>query len=360
MSNASVTKQFNEEKYKLYKSRAIVYFVLFAIVLTTCVILGFNVFSREEVKPINYTDSGVVDYRVYLKENDFYTEKFLPKGKSYVTNLIDYIDVNYNYNFSIDDLANVDFEYKVIGNLIIEDNNSKKELLNKQYDITEDKKNSIKATNEFVINEKFQINYDEYNKLANQFRSSNGIDTNSYLRVYLNIKRSTSSDSNYSFENEIINIDELKIPLSERAIDINIDTNSNTITNQVKFNDKNSINYIIIGIMVVLLLISIYFLKVIIVSIKKMNRKRSAYDKYVEKMLKEYDRLIVETKNIIDLEKYNIIKVSQFSELLDVRDNLKIPINYYCIEKHIKGLFYIKSDNDIYALYLNIDTIEKD
>ncbi len=79
-------------------------------------------------------------------------------------------------------------------------------------------------------------------------------------------------------------------------------------------------------------------------------KKNTKYDKFVNNILKEYDRLIVETNTDIDLKKYNIIEIKKFTELLDVRDNLKCPILYYCITKHYKGMFYIKNNNDIYLL----------
>ena len=91
-----------------------------------------------------------------------------------------------------------------------------------------------------------------------------------------------------------------------------------------------------------------------------MLRRRSIYDQYVNRLLKEYDRLIVVTKTLIDFRKYNIIKVPEFEELLDVRDNLKVPINYYCYVKHYKGILYIKNEDDIYALFLSSEMLEKD
>jgi len=362
MDSVGASKKFNEKKYKLYKSRAIIYFVFFAIVVIICVFLGFNVTKKEVLKPINYSDSGVVDYRVYLKENEFYSEKYLPRGKSYPTNLIDYIDINYNYIFKIDELANVNFDYKIVGDLIIENNsnNVNGPLLEKPIVIMDSKSSELKNSNELVINEKFQLNYSDYNKFANQYRSENGLDTNSYLRIYLEVKRSTVEGTDYKFDNDTVRLNEVKIPLSERTIEINIDSNNNTISNQVKYEEKSNINYVVVILIVLQVLMALLFARVAIVSIKKMNRRRSAYDKYVNKILKEYDRLVVETKTALDLEKYNLIDVSQFSELLDVRDNLKQPINYYCITEHIKGMFYIKNNKDVYILEISLDSIEND
>ncbi|MBR1416819.1 MAG: hypothetical protein IJ572_03275 [Bacilli bacterium] len=360
MSNANRVNHFNEDKYNLYKSRVIVYCVFLALALIICIFLGFNVVKKVEITPISYCDSGLVDYRVYLKENEFYTESFLPKGKSYITSLIDYIDINYNYVFNIDDLTSIDFEYKVMGDLIIENNTNKKELFSKEYEITETKTNKINGTNELAFNEKFQIDYSKYNTLANEFRSSYGVDTNSYLKVYLSMKRTTVEDSKYKLESTNIDLNEVIIPLSEKAIEINIDSNNNKTCNQVTFNVDDNINYINIVIILLLILLSIFFIRVIFKSYKKMKRRRSEYDRYVNKILKEYDRLVVEIKTLIDFRKYNIIKVETFTELLDVRDNLKVPINYYCYIKHIKGIFYVKADNDIYALFISDELLEKD
>lgn len=360
MNNASVKNHFSEEKYNLYKSRAIVYSVFFAITLALCIFLAFKVVNKETIAPVGYKDSAPVDYRVYLKENDFYTEEFLPKGKSYITSLIDHLDINYNYVFNIDDITSMNFEYEVIGNLVIENNNStKKELFNKEYVIKEKQTKKMNNSGEILINENVQIDYSEYNQLANKFRASYGVDSNSYLKVYLSVKKESDPESKYQL-NETLKLSELVIPLTERAIEINIDSKNTEIKNQISGKEETSINYIIVGVIGVLFILTLIFLRVIIKSIIKMKRKRSTYDKYVKKVLKEYDRLVVETKTIMDFSKCNVIKVLEFTELLDVRDNLKVPINYYCIEKHIKGVFYIKSDDDIYALYISSETLEKD
>ena len=354
-----VKHHYSEQKYNLYKNRVIAYCVFLLCSLSLCLYLGFNIVKKEEIKPVNYSDTGVVDYRVYLKENEFYTENFLPKGKSYITSLIDYVEVNYNYVFSISEITDMSFDYKILADLIIENSANDKELYRNQYTILDTKNKNLRGSNELVINEKFQLDYGYYNQLANKFRSSYGIDTNSYLKVYLNVDKKTSDTVKYKIS-ENSNITEITLPLSEKAIEINIDSNSNNSNNQVTTDDKYHINFINIILFIIFLLLSLLFIKIIIKSAIKMSSKRSTYDKYIKKILKEYDRLVVETRNVINLKEYNIINVSKFSELLDVRDNLKIPIIYYCYLEHIKGMFYVKNDNDVYLLPVSVDNIEND
>ena len=105
----------------------------------------------------------------------------------------------------------------------------------------------------------------------------------------------------------------------------------------------SNILYIVIS--VLLLVFSLYFILKFIRLLEKNIPKKNKFDKYVEKLLREYDRLIVESHTIIDFDNYEIIKVNNFNELLDVRDNLKVPINYFVVIPHQKAYFYIVSTN---------------
>ena len=76
--------------------------------------------------------------------------------------------------------------------------------------------------------------------------------------------------------------------------------------------------------------------------------KKSNYDKIVSKYLKEYDRLIAESSTLLSFEGKEIIRVSKFTELLDIHDNVQLPIMYYEITKHELSYFYISHSNTIY------------
>lgn len=112
---------------------------------------------------------------------------------------------------------------------------------------------------------------------------------------------------------------------------------------------------LIIG--VVLSLISIFFM---IRSMRLLNlsgKKKTPYQKYVNKILREYDRLIVETETKPGNKK-NIVKVNRFEELLDVRDNLKLPIKYYKVSDN-ECFFYIDHEDEIYLNNINTDIFDE-
>ena len=292
-----------------------------------------------------------------MNKNKFYDTDYLEMNKAYIASLIKYIDINFNYNFNIQKSTNMDFTYKIIGELVIENNGGNKKYLEKQYTLLEAKDKRMLEADNFNIKENIEIDYNYYNKLANTFRSIYGVDTNSYLNVYLEVLSKTDETIKYNInEKDKVN---LKIPLSEKAIEINFDQNNSkeikkTIPEgKVKFN----LEYLILE--AIFLIITSYFLIKCIKYFVIIMKPTTKYDKYIGKILKEYDRLIVETNTNINLSNYNIIEVQAFTELLDVRDNLKSPILYYNIAKHQKGIFYIKNDNDIYLLTIKDVDLDK-
>ena len=53
-----------------------------------------------------------------------------------------------------------------------------------------------------------------------------------------------------------------------------------------------------------------------------------------------------------------IFNIDSFDELLDVRDNLKLPIKYYAAKEHEKCEFYITHDSELYLLNAKLDGVK--
>lgn len=96
-----------------------------------------------------------------------------------------------------------------------------------------------------------------------------------------------------------------------------------------------------------------------IVIIKKFNKSTSKYDKYIAKILKEYDRLIAETSTMPSLDDYEVLIINSFNELVDVRDNLRLPIMFYSFKDSEKAYFYIIHENNLYLYEISTADISK-
>ena len=141
----------------------------------------------------------------------------------------------------------------------------------------------------------------------------------------------------------------LTIPLSQQEINI-------TLSNQNVDEDKQLVsgsklivkdtNYL--AVCIVLMIFMVLLITQIIKKILVFTNNKSKYDVYIEKILRGYDRIIVNVTTVPNFEKYNIIKVESFQEIIDVRDNFKCPINYYVITPHQKCEFFVINNDDLY------------
>lgn len=351
------TVTHNKDRYVDYKTRLVGHSLMFIALFVLTVIFLQGAFGVAASKTIQYNETSNLDYRVYLKENNFYDTDYLGKNKVYIANLIDNIEINFRYNYNIVEPANVDFTYNVVAKLTIADGSGKNNYYEKEYVLLANKTASIKNNTFYNLNEKVKIDYSYYNSLANSFKQQYGVDTTSNLTVYLKVNKKTDiANASNAYENSTMYV---KIPLSEKAINIELNyrdiNNSNYIIQGVDSKTDN----IIFGVLSVLsIIVALVFAIKIIRLLTLLRGKKSIYDKYVEKILNEYDRLIVENGTGPDTKNNKVIKISRFEELLDVRDNLKLPIMYYVITKHTKCCFYIKHNDDLYLMTIKAVDLE--
>ena len=355
MKKSNEVKIKENKKNKKINIKLILCFILFVIFFSVCLFFASKTVDRINPIPISYSQSGNINYKVYLNKNDFYTEKYLDMNKSYVASLINYVDVDFDYAFNIGTKIDMDFDYRIIGELVIENSKGTGRYLEKEYVLQDTKTKKIINEMKSNIKENIKIDYAYYNSLANSFKSTYGVDINSYLDVYLDVNPKTSENSLYKINDNSKVM--LRIPLSEKAVEIKINaSNQNSVKQimsekEVVFNQKYLILEIIFLIPSCILIIIIVKKLVIILDIY------TPYDKYTKKTLKEYDRLIVETNTVFDKKGYNIINVKNFIELLDARDNLNLPILYYNTVPHHEGIFYIINNKDVYLLTIDDEYI---
>ena len=343
--------------YLGYYSRLIFNVILFLSLVVTSYIFINKSIVIQEAKNVSYEEHGNTDYKVFLKDNIYYEDKYLDKNMSYIANLIDYISVDYNYNFKADTLFDGEYSYKIRADLEILNAENKTLFFTKKYDLIKEKTFTIENQNEYNIVENIKIDYDHYNSLANGFKSSYGVDTESNLIIYLDIYRNIDQNS---INNPNINGNgtiKLTIPLSEKAINIKMDSmeinNKNVITSLDDYYLED-IKYLIIGI--ISLIVSLYLFIKIVKRLSRLSISPTDYDKTLKKILNQYDRLIVTTSSMPNLEKNNIIKLKEFVELLDAKDNLHKPIFFIEVTPHQKAYFFIQDDDNIILFTLkNID-----
>ncbi len=306
-SEVNPVKEEKNTKKKKVNYKLILYIFFFIIFFGVCLFFASKTVDRKKAFPISYTQTGNIDYKVYLNKNEFYNDEYLPMNKSYIASLINYIDVNFNYLFDIEQKVSMDFDYKIVGELVIENSKGTGRYLEKEYTLLDNKIKKIIDDDKINIKENIKIDYAYYNSIVNSFKATYGVDINSYLNVYLEISPKTVNGSRYKINES--NKVSLTIPLSEKAIEIKLNATNQKIVKQIVvegeiiFNQKYLILEIIFLIPSCILLVLIVKRLIVILDIY------TPYDRYTKKVLKEYDRLIVETNTNINLKDFNVIAI---------------------------------------------------
>lgn len=351
-----IKKEALNKKSKKIKAANDFYIKIICILLIVALLCGFIYtiimsFSITNKDVINYKETGNVDYKIYLKDNSFYDAPYLEQGMAYIASLIDNININYTYKIDVDRESNLDIKYKLIAKLIIASQTNSKVFLEKEYDLAKEVIDEMVDKKQYFINKNVEIDYAYYNNLANSFKSNYAVNTNSYLEVYLDISEVNKENNSYEINsgNKLV----LTIPLSQQEVNIKLD-NSNInslkqITNESKIVIKSE-KHFVLGL---ILLLSIFAVIAFFMSKFSIKNKISRYDKYVNRLLRGYDRIIVNITTLPNLDDYNVINVQNFQELIDVRDNTKEPINYYVVTEHSKCVFFVLNQSNLYLYAIN-------
>lgn len=333
--------------------------ITFLFLLTSIFLLTRRDNSYEEVVISYEEDENPIDYRVYLKKNNFFETDYLDEGVTYISSLIDYIDVNFNYKVKFNQLLTGNYKYQVKATILANKVNESGKYWSKEYKLV-DKDESFKDTTYFNAHQYIKLDYQEYNDLLSSFKKEYGLAIDGVLHVEMIIDFDgfiddgsivkCNDECNHLKKNNILKMD---IPLTQNSVDISINTNESSTSNGRIIYDKKvseSIVYTVVrSIGFITLMIS--FLSAILM-IRYIIRKRqmiSNYHKEISRILSTYDSIIVNSDKINNLSKYNVIKVNSFEELLDAHSEVRMPINYVELKENYS--IFVLINNDVAWVY---------
>ena len=297
-------------KNKIYY-RSIYYVILmvvFGIFAYLFLVSGFNTKTKVYV---NYDDSSDVFYNVKYIDNQYnnlYNDK-------YVSNLVDYIDINYVYNNIISEYVSGYYKYSIDGYLITYEDDITDALWERKYELVKEKsivldKNNI---NNIKIDDSFKFDFRKYRDEIYKFINDYDIDISGYMNIRVNISEFlnfNSLDNDYA-DNKVININ---IPLTDDIFKINT---SNTLDKDsyYEFTSKKAMNIVFLVIGALCLSFMLTSLVMIIRQFKLIYNKQSKYNRELNKILSRYDDCIVRVKRFYVYKKYNMIYVDSFKEI---------------------------------------------
>lgn len=350
----SSTYNISRKRYYGYRDRLMVRVMLLFIV---CIIFLSSFYYGINLKTdrvYSYKSTGDVDYKVYLKDNDYYNVSSLSKNMQYISGLIDYFDVDFSYRLNFNSRSNYSYSYYVVGDLYIYEGTSKDKLLyKKNFNVVNPTTVSNQVGSNIAIDLNRKIDYNVYDSIAKSFSNQYGLVTNSEMVFSLHV----NVDTNNSLLTDKFHIEgtsTMSVPLNSKTIGVNID-NSGSNKNERYVNSSTSecINLFLLSVTFISFVLMILIIVSIVKFIYNTRNMKSTYQVMLDKILREYDRAIINAKSDYIIKNAdNFIDVSSFMELMDVHDNLDLPILYIEIAKGHKVWFIINSREGVYRYVL--------
>ena len=333
---------------------------LIIVVIAIMVISAFSVLKAlnpqkgSKKKEYSYSYTTNLDYRVYLKNNNFFNTPYMGMNKQYITSLIDHIEVDAKYSFKSDEDLDYTYSYEIIATArgMAEDSDGKKvDVWSKIYPISNLETNSGSGK-EFNISKTVNVDYNAYNQVLTDFRNQFGlsVDARVDLTLNVNINAGLKGSKNKTLQNsEKMN---LQMPLLVQTLRIKpdyINNGGDTIYNNTQTQSTRNMPLLILG-SVIFIVSLVLFIK-LVKSLLVITRK-SEYILAVNKIMKEYGDIIAETHNMPDLSNYDIVDIKNFNDMVDIEEELHAPIMYYEIKENSKCVFLILSQKIAYRLEL--------
>ncbi len=338
--------KMKKKKTKQIKTTPLCIVATIILILISAILFKKSVVIGSENSYAKYNEIGNVDYKVYLKDNDFYESGFLGSGMQYVANLIKTVNVKFNYELHTTEDLDFANEYKIVSDLQITERNDPSSILySKKDNIVPTKKISKKDDN-LVINEEVDIDYDKYNNMVNAYKKDLGLIVSSNLILTFETNtNATNQNDKLVKENKL----QIVIPLSESTLKINMNTdkinNSANISGTGKW--LNIENKVLFGLTIISIILTVGII-ILDIYLYWKHLEKDPYKTKLNKILKNYDRLIVTGNVNLDESKYsNIIYANTFKELVDAAENLGVPIMHYEVIKGEKSIFIVTKEDTL-------------
>lgn len=281
--------------------------------------------TKIEQDVYTYKNEYKSDYNVNIEQNPFILESSLPSGQTYLSDLIDSIDININYNYSASKPSLINYSYKI--DAIVDANytndGNEYNVWNKTYNLkTID---SLQTNDNIQITEDINVDYQKYNKEVKSFKQTLGMNVDAFLHIKLIVNTSTvvshQEVKNEYISNFSISLGDKVAVVDNKNEDIQVDSlkQENTITD-------NNINIPKLIISLIIMVLSIYIIYYVRFKTKKFNAIRNEFKLELNRILKSCQDRIVIVKNQIDNDSESIIDVNDFGELIKLSEELYKPI----------------------------------
>lgn len=327
MSEAEKKRRFD---YKQNRSKWIrIQALIIAIVLLVAILFAATYYNTSKNYYINYTESGNVDYDVFLKDNDFYENDRMDDDLAYIASLIDKVVARFSYDLNMEEEVNYSYSYKVNAAIEVVEKNTGRVVFRPTYELIPEETIVIDgAQKSLSIDKRVEIEYDTYNDRVKEFINTYSL--KEYVRSYIVLEMEIevisaceSFDAENSRNDYVVS---LNIPLTEQMVDIEMRSSVPEEETKILACTDNKNKTLLLVLTIVFVVITILLVAFLIAFIILTRTTDINYTIKVNKILSNYKSYIQQIVSPFDSTGYQILLLANFTEMLELRDTLQSPI----------------------------------
>ena len=329
----------------------------YAILMVIFGVLGYffldSGFSTKTKARVLYQNDSDVFYDVNYIEDGYVSD-----GDKYVSKMVDYIDIRYNYENILSEYVSGYYKYNVESYLTTYEDDITNSLWERKSYLVNEKIVVLDGNdiNNIKIEDSFRVDFKEYRNEINEFINNYEISLSGYLHIRINILEFLNFNElmNEYADNKVITIN---IPLTNDIFKIDVN-NIDDVDSYYDFSKDGTMNilFLIIGALCLSIMVSLIIL--VIKQFVFIYNRQSKYTKVLNRILSKYDSCIVRVKKFYVNKKYNMIYVDNFDELMDVYKKSNKMINFKEIKRGIESIFVIVYEDDAWIYRLVSDDLE--
>jgi len=349
-NNMTFPKRKVLKKWARYSLLGII--ITFFISSIVIILTSFNKPDKnEDVLLYSYNVNQDLDYKVNLYDNSYIESSYLGKDDTYISDLIKEIQIDYKYKYAGSKVVPLNYTYDVVatinGEYSLEEEDSK--VWTKEYKLVQNRNGKITDKTSINITEPVSLNFSYYNNVVSNFRKELRLPIKASLIVVFKINVTGEVSGQKINDTKQMT---LSFPLNQQAFKITEkyeENFNNSIKPPVEKKEKVNSRKLICGI--ILLSTAIFIFILFFREIFNIPRKNK-YTIQLNKILKEYGDIVIEVINPVSEFEMDIVEVKNFNEMIDLEEELRVPIMFYETIEYLEGEFTLVHNNILYKFVL--------
>lgn len=333
------------KKFSLGK---LAFLTIFLTIIFLLVLFYSHILNPTSIKKTTFSSyRNNINYQVFLRNNNFISKPSLGMNQAYIASMVDSIHVSFGQTATFQKMTSFRYDYTIYAKLsaVYPTENGEEEIWSQVYPLKVQDTKSVREKM-LSITDQVSISYWDYQAVVNNFKNTYHLKVDATLDIIMDVR--------YEYQNQEAKSSSLllSIPMNQEVFKITTDyKKEDSVVQTEKVSNMTIPAFVVLFFLVVIGLSDIFACTLLFVKLLQLY-SITEYERMKQKIKKDYGSIIVDVDNAIDFSNFTIFEIKSIEELVDLEEELRIPILFYEKKKARICYFVIIKDHYMYRFTL--------